>query len=328
MRLIPADRASLKVFFVQFPESGNTEATESRSLPSASRVVALDLGSRNFKAVLGELQDRCIVTRLLDKRLVGLGADVAANQGIISEETLARARTALAELKSVCEREGSTEILAVATRAVRAARNSGDVLAVARELGLTVEIATGEREAELGYLAATNGEAGRLVCELGSQSMQLAWRRSGPIESISIAAGYERVYAKFIGDADDFTHARNAYTSYLDHELRDLPTDSDDLIGIAMNTMACFVTGRQKSEVTDCYLSHASIRMKVQELAALTKFEFDSLKSITAKVDKVLPGLILFEHMLERTGHERGFIANPELPVGLIIEYFQGAVTR
>jgi exopolyphosphatase/guanosine-5'-triphosphate,3'-diphosphate pyrophosphatase len=195
---------------VQSPESTHIVATGSCDYPSAPRVAALDLGSKNFKAVLGELQDRRIVTRLLGKRLVGFGADIAVNQGVISEETLDRARTALAELKAVCERAGSTEFLAVATRAVRTARNGGDVVDAARELGIMVEIATGEREAALGYLAVTNGKAGSLVCELGSQSMQLAWRQSGPIQSISIGAGYDRVYCEFIRDADSFSQARGA----------------------------------------------------------------------------------------------------------------------
>jgi len=302
--------------------------TGARSGLSASKVAALDLGSKNFKAVLGELEEGRLVTRILDKRLVGLGIDVAGNRGVISKETLAKARAALKELKSICEREGCTRILAVATRAVRAARNGGDILDAARELGLTVEIATGEREAELGYLAVTGGEAGKLVCELGSHSMQLAWRQSGPVESISIAAGYERVYPEFIEAAGSFSEARDAYTAFLDREVQRLPRGSEELIGIAMNSMACFVTGKRKSEVTDRYLSHARIREKARELAALTKPEFDALKSTTAKADKVLSGLILFEHMLERTGHERGFIAEPELPVGLIVEHFQGAATR
>jgi len=294
----------------------------------ATKIAALDLGSKTFKAVLGEVQDRRIVTRLLKKRLVGLGKDVAKNRGVIGTETLAEAKRALAELKSVCEREGSTTVVAVATRAVRIARNGGELLDAARELGIIAEIATGEREAELAYLAATGGEANKLVCELGSHSMQLAWRQSGRVESISIAAGYERVYPDFIRDASDFAQSRDDYTAFLEREVQVLPAGSDALIGIAMNTMACFVTGMQKAQVTDRYLSHARIRDKVRALAALTRAEFTSLKAATPKADKILSGLILLDHMLECSGHERVLIAEAELPVGLIIEQFEGAAAR
>lgn len=313
---------------VQSPEPTDIEATGSCDSPSAPRVAALDLGSKNFKAVLGELQDRRVVTRLLGKCPVGVGADIVVNQGVISEETLDRARTALAELKIVCERAGSTEFLAVATRAIRAARNGEDIVDAARELGVEVEIATGEREAELGYLAVTNGKAGSLVCELGSQSMQLAWRQSGPIQSIAIGAGYERVYDEFIRDAASFSQARGAYAAFLDGEIRSLPESSDEFIGMAMNSMAGFITGVSKSQVTDRNLSRARVREKKEALNGLTESEFGRLKASTPKGDKILSGLILFDYMLGRTGHEQGFIAESELSVGLIVEHFENGTDR
>jgi len=309
---------------VQNRESINKMDTSiPRSGSSARRIAAVDLGSRNFKAVIGEVQGERVVTRLLGKRLVGLGKDVAGHGGLISRDTLAQARKALVELLSVCEREGSTRVLAVATRAVRTARNGKDILEMADELGLQVEIATGEREAELGYLAVTGGEGGKLVCELGSHSMQLAWRTSKPIESISIAAGYEKIYPQFIMNAPDYAQARDTYTGYLDREVRDLCTNTQGLIGIAMNTMACFVTGKQKSDVTNRYLCHERIRDKAQSLADLSAKKFASFKADTSKVDKILSGLMLLDYLLERTGHHRVLIAEAELPVGLIVEAFE-----
>ena len=295
---------------------------------NAWRIAALDLGSRVFKAVLGEIQDRRIVTRLLGKRLVHLGTAVAENGGVISSETLADAKGALEELKSIGEREGATEFRAVATRAVRAAENSGDILDVARELGLTVEIVTGEREAGLAYLAVTGGEAGSLVCELGSHSMQLAWRRAGPVETVSVASGYEQIYPEFIDDAADFTQARNSYRAFLDSDVQFPATGINRLIGMAMNTMACFVTGMQKPQVTDQNLSQSLIRRKIQALCSLTRDEFQEVKSATDRADKILSGLILIDYMLERTGKGEVFIAEAELPVGLIVEYFEGVGTR
>jgi exopolyphosphatase/guanosine-5'-triphosphate,3'-diphosphate pyrophosphatase len=301
-----------------------TDLTKIKVVP-INRVAALDLGSKTFKAVLGERQGRRVVTRRLGKRQVGLGKDVAGNGGVISDQKLAAAGSALAELKSICEREGSAEILAVATGAVRTARNGEAVLDVARELGIAVEIASGEREAELAYLAATGDEPQKLVCDLGSLSMQLAWQVSGRIESISIAMGYERAYSDFIRDAGDFTQALDAYAAFLDGKVGDLRTRSDGLIGLSMNTMACFVTAKHKAQVTDRPLSRARIQNKTQALAALTKSGFASLKATIPKADKVLSSLILLDHILERTGHDRAFITESELPVGLIIEHFQDA---
>lgn len=300
------------------------------------RIAAIDLGSKTFKAVLGERldsgqdngQSHGLVTRLLDKRRVGLGLDVANHGGVISEAKLAEAKRALEALKSICEREGSTAIVAVATWAIRTARNGGELLVAARRLGIQVEVVSGEREAELAYLAVSGGAPGKLVCELGSQSMQLAWRPSRHIQSLSIPAGYERIYPEFIRDTGKFTQARAAYAAFLDAEVGKLPAGSDAFIGIAMNSLACFVTGKTKAQVTDRYLSHALVAEKVDALAGLTKTAFASLKATAAKPDKVLSSLILLDYMLGRTGHDRAFIAKAELPVGLIVEHFEGRGTR
>jgi hypothetical protein len=295
---------------------------------SRAKIAAIDLGSNTFKAAVGELQGPRLVTRLLGKQRVGLGMHVAANRGIISEEKLSEARCALEALKSLCEREGCTTIVAVATRAVRAATNSGALVDVARELGVEMEIVSGEREAELAYLAVSGGKPGKLVCELGSQSMQLGWRPSKRIESLSINAGYQLVYPGLIRDAGHMTQARDAYSAFLDREVGALPTGSDAFIGIAMNTMACFVTALHKTRVTDRYLSHACVREKMRILGGLTTTAFASLKATTPKVDKILSSLILLDYLLGRSGHDRAFIAQSELPVGLIIECFERAASE
>ncbi len=211
---------------------------------------------------------------------------------------------------------------------MREARNGGEILDAAHDMGVAVEIATGEREAELAYLAVTGGRFDKLVCELGSRSMQLAWRQSQRVESIACAAGYECVYSDFIRNADSFAQARDAYVTFLDNEVQRLPSQSDELIGIAMRSMACFVTGEHKAQLTNRHLYHGRIRQKLRTLAALTPADFRSVKANTAKPDKVLSALILLDYMLERTGHERAFIAESELPVGLIVEHFAKVVAR
>jgi hypothetical protein len=84
----------------------------------------------------------------------------------------------------------------------------------------------------------------------------------------------------------------------------------------------------QKPQVTDQNLSHSLIRQKIQALCSLTGSEFQGVKSTTDRADKILSGLILIDYMLERTGKGAVFIAEAELPVGLIVEYFEGVGTR
>ena len=79
--------------------------------------------------------------------------------------------------------------------------NKEALIRAVREAGILLEIADASREGELAYLAVTGGAARRLVCDFGSQSMQLAWKTVGRIDAQSWDFGYERAYATFFRGA-------------------------------------------------------------------------------------------------------------------------------
>lgn len=299
------------------------DTTPSRSDSDVGRVCALDLGSNTFKAVIGEIREGELSTRLLEKRAVRLGAAIMANQGVIGAAKLAEARRALTELKARCNGEGSDIILGVATRAVRGAVNREELLDVARDVGVSVEIADGAREAELAYLAATGGAERKLVCDFGSQSMQLAWRLSPGIESTSLDLGYERAYLDFFRHAHTFGEARDTYMGFVLPRIPAITSQVDELICLAMNTMAAFVTGKPKGEISRRSLDRASIQAKLAEVDEMSAGDFAALVSATPRMEKILPGLALLDALLARTGRDEATIAEVEMPVGLIVEYFE-----
>ena len=61
-----------------------------------------------------------------------------------------------------------------------------------------------------------------------------------------------------------------------------------------------------------------------KEFEEVTPEQFEALKRSNLKADKLLAGLIFLDYLLEVSGHGQALIADVELPVGLIVEYFQG----
>ena len=165
------------------------ERADSSDRPGTA-VCAIDLGSRNFKAVVGRVSGGAIVTRLLDKVRLDLGEHLAENRGSVSEAKIAEILDALDALAARGRAEGASKVLAVGTRALREARNAGAVVHAARAAGIEIEVASGEREAELGYLCATGGAPNRLVSDLGSQSLEIAWKTENAVESRCVDPGY------------------------------------------------------------------------------------------------------------------------------------------
>lgn len=286
-------------------------------------VAAVDLGSKNFKFILGWLDRGEVRYGLLGKRTLQVGRDVAEHAGVIGADKLAQVRALLEEFSAFCRAAGVEQIMGMATSAIRGAANHAEVTAIGRACGIELEIADGPREGVIGYLAATGGRPGRLVTDTGSSSFQVAWQTDGPIRSLSIPVGYARGYAMHIRNAPTFGDARRAYRRFLEDSIDHLPSDTEEMVAVAGKSVGAFVSGRSVDSMPGTVLERAALDRKIGELGELTPAEFGGLKTDLGKVDKVLSGLLIIDWVMERSGHFGARIVDAELPVGLVVEYFQ-----
>ena len=288
-------------------------------------VCAIDLGSRNFKAVVGRVSGGAIVTRLLDKVRLDLGEHLAENRGSVSEAKIAEILDALDVLAARGRAEGASKVFAVGTRALREARNAEAVAHAARVAGIEIEVASGEREAELGYLCATGGAPNRLVSDLGSQSLEIAWKTENAVESRCVDPGYVGAWAAWFAGASGFGAARGAYAVFLARHIDRLPRGTEQLLCLASNTTASYVLGRPKAEVTNRPLARAALDETIRTLERLSSAAWREHRDSMARAEKVLPGLVVLDHLMRRSGHHEAVVVEAELPVGLIAEHFARA---
>src|SRR5258708_24394724 len=96
--------------------------------------------------------------------------------GLLTPETIERTLNIVRGFIAVARGAGAERTVAVATAAVREASNGEELIHRARsELGIPVEIADGEEEAQFGFLGAVHGlpvEHG-IVLDVGGGSLQL-----------------------------------------------------------------------------------------------------------------------------------------------------------
>ena len=288
-------------------------------------VCAIDLGSRNFKAVVGRISGGALVTRVLDKVRMDLGEHLAENRGFISEVKIAEILDALDAFAARGRAEGASEVLAAGTRALREARNAGAVVRAARAVGISIEIATGAREAELGYLCATGGAPNRLVSDLGSRSLEIAWKTGNAVESRCVDPGYLDAWAEWFAGASGFAAARAEYDAFLARNIDYLPRGTERLLCLASNTAASYVLGRPKEEVANRPLSHAALGAAIRRLEGLAPASWREHRDSIARAEKILPGLVVLDHLMRRSGHREAVVVEAELPVGLIVEHFARA---
>ena len=305
------------------PPSTLLVSDQAESATSLEVVCALDLGSKNLKLVSGYQIDGRLHTKLVDKITLHLGIEVNESGGFIRPEKLAEIETALGTIVDSCRCRGISTFLAIATNAVSQTTNNGEIVALARKLGIDLEIADGRREGEVGYLAATLGAPHRLVAELGSRSCQIAWDTGTGIDVTPLSFGYRRLYKQFFREAATFVAAAAALRSFLADHIPLLPHATAGFVALAANSLAGYVMEKEKHAVSGTLLARTALARKLGVMAQWSRADFEHFKHHARKANKILAGLVFMDYMLEKSGHAEVFIAEAELPVGLIVEYFK-----
>ncbi len=176
------------------------------------RTAIIDIGSNSVRLVVYQGARRAPATIFNEKLLVGLGHDLGRT-GRISEERLERAGRALRRFRRLADEMDVSSLRCVATAAVREADNGADLIHIASEAGLSVEVLSGQEEARyaaFGVLSAFPLADG-IVGDLGGGSLELAEISNGEIKRcISRPLGVLRIsgeksasLAKKIGAALD-----------------------------------------------------------------------------------------------------------------------------
>jgi exopolyphosphatase/guanosine-5'-triphosphate,3'-diphosphate pyrophosphatase len=143
--------------------------------PTYRPVAVVDIGSNSVRLVVYDGLRRAPAPIFNEKVLCGLGRGVAL-KGRLAEEGMARAIPALKRFRALARQMGAKQVFAVATAAVREAKNGEDFVEQAEQaLGAHIDVLTGKEEARyaaLGVLAGIPGADG-VAGDLGGGSLEL-----------------------------------------------------------------------------------------------------------------------------------------------------------
>ena len=159
------------------------------------RTGIIDIGSNSIRLVVYQGPPRLPAIRFNEKVMAGLGRGLVGT-GAIEKSALKTARIALARFAAVAREMECSTLRTVATAAVRDAKNGGELIEAAEQLGLDVETLSGEQEASAagyGVLSAIP-DADGIVGDLGGGSLELVRVRGGRIEDrVSFPLGVLRI---------------------------------------------------------------------------------------------------------------------------------------
>ncbi len=173
-------------------------------LGDRERIGAIDVGSNSIRLVVAEYDpDKGfeIIDEVKDQPRLGTRVETT---GILDRAAMTRAFAALKRMKEVADRRGVTRLSAVATSAVRDARNGKTfVKRVRSQLGIPLDIIDGDREAQLSWRSVAHHfrlENGRtIVADIGGGSLELIGAVDGLVEvTASLPLGAVRLTEEFL----------------------------------------------------------------------------------------------------------------------------------
>lgn len=149
-------------------------------------LAAIDIGSNAIRMAVTTVNDKGQLIEIESHREpVRLGGEVFSD-GVISEATIARMEGAFYRFRAVLERHPGGRLRAVATSAMREAKNSSDVVRrIERATGIPIDIISGEEEARLVQVAVAERVklAGKLalLIDIGGGSVEISVVSDGDI---------------------------------------------------------------------------------------------------------------------------------------------------
>ena len=181
------------------------------------RIGVIDVGSNSVR--LAVMSDGKTLYKRLETTRLGAGLSFSDK---LSDDAIERTAQAICNFKRAAIADGAEKVHVFATAAVRSASNREKFLSRVTELcGLTVDVISGEKEAQLGLSGALGNSDGGII-DVGGASTEVTVRQSGKIiytKSVNVGtvrlhdlarrdrAKLESVISEKLADYGDFSCA-------------------------------------------------------------------------------------------------------------------------
>lgn len=182
------------------------------------RLAVLDIGSNSVHLLVVDAHVGAPPLPATSHKEILRLAEHLGDDGYIDAEGQEKLHNFIAEAVEIAEDQGSEQILAFATSAVRDAPNGSELIeSINAQLGVTLNVMSGKDEARVTFLAARRWfgwSAGKiLLFDIGGGSLEIAAGQDEyPQAAVSVPLGAGRTYSDFLPDplpsADDIHELR------------------------------------------------------------------------------------------------------------------------
>ncbi len=307
-------------------------------------LAAIDLGTNSLHMVVVRIEPTLPAFSIIarEKDTVRLG-DRCLKTGELKAEVMERAIATLRRFQEIAKSLNAQTIIAVATSAVREAPNGKDFLQqIADQLGLSVDLISGQEEARRIYLGVLSGmelnHYPHIIIDIGGGSTELILGDSHEPRSLSSTkVGAVRLTAEFITtdpiSNTEFQYLQAYVKGMLERATEELraalqPDEYPRMVGTSgtIETLA-MIHAREKlgivpSPLTGYQFSLKDLRELVLRLRKLSYLERAAIPGMSDRRSEIiLAGAVILQEAMTLLGVESLIICERSLREGVIVDW-------
>ncbi|NEQ23246.1 MAG: Ppx/GppA family phosphatase, partial [Microcoleus sp. SIO2G3] len=307
-------------------------------------LAAIDIGTNSIHMVVVRIDPVLPAFTIIakEKDTVRLG-DRDPRTGDLTPEAMARSLKALQRCQKLAKSFNAEQIVAVATSATREAPNGRDFIKrIDSELGLSVNLISGQEEARRIYLGVLSGmefnSHPHIIIDIGGGSTELILGDSQEPRSLSSTkVGAVRLTAEFITtdpvSSSEFQYLQAYIRGMLERPVEELrshlqPGEQPRLVGTSGTIEAlAIIHAREKlgmvpSPLNGYQLSRKDIKELVKRLAAMNYAERAAIPGMSDRRSEIIvAGALILLEAMTLLGIESLMIGERALREGVIVDW-------
>ncbi len=320
-------------------ESFSTEPVKQNRI-----IAAIDMGTNSLHMVVVKIDPTLPAFSIIakEKETVRLG-NRDLTTGELKPENIHKAITALRRFQEVAKTANAETIIAVATSAVREAPNGRDFLhQVKEELGLSVDLISGQEEARRIYLGVLSGlefdQQPHIIIDIGGGSTELILADSQEARTLSstkvgaVRLTSELITTQPISDVQ-FQYLQTYTRGILERSVEDVlanihPGESPRLVGTSgtIETLAMIHArenlGILPSTLNGYQFTLKDLRVWVNRLRKMTNSEISIIPGMPDKRSEViLAGAVILQEAMTLLGVDSVTLCGRALREGVIVDW-------
>lgn len=307
---------------------------------------AIDIGTNTFRLLIAEIHHNPAtknysLKEICSERIITrLGEGISADE-MISDSSIQKGLDALKSFSSSISENNVTKTSAVATSALREAKNSEDFIIKAKSIsGLDIRTISGDDEARLtasGMMLDIDIPDEAILIDIGGGSTELIYAKKGvPAHLQSLSLGVVYLAAKYMTDDPPSAYMINEMEkeieSVIDSKTAGFDQNTNNkvrLIGTAgtitaLAAMSLNLTSYDHNKIHKAEMSAETVKDIFSRIALISSKERSQyIPFEPERLDIIVPGTLILLKLMERFRSDELLVSDYGLREGIILELFK-----